>query len=133
MEIFPAASDETKMNMLFGRCKTFEVNNPEATYKVHYLGNVMTSLLKGANHLNVNSLNGPGHPKATYMSKLILEEQMYKSSSSETTLEQAEDQDEDQEDYNYSQSRQSYKENYYVNGRLELSAYLIYSMSLFQS
>lgn len=34
-------------NILFGgRRKKFEVNSAEATYKVHYLGNVMTSLLK---------------------------------------------------------------------------------------
>jgi hypothetical protein len=38
-------------NKLFGRTKTFEVNAPEVTYKVHYLGNVMTSLIKGTfNH-----------------------------------------------------------------------------------
>lgn len=30
-----------------GRRKKFEVNNAESTYKVHYLGNVMTSLIKG--------------------------------------------------------------------------------------
>ena len=34
-------------NMFFGRRKTFQVNNAETTYKVHYLGNVMTSLIKG--------------------------------------------------------------------------------------
>lgn len=34
-------------NILFGgRRKKFEVNCAETTYKVHYLGNVMTSLLK---------------------------------------------------------------------------------------
>jgi len=34
-------------NILFGgRRKKFEVNSAESTYKVHYLGNVMTSLLK---------------------------------------------------------------------------------------
>lgn len=34
-------------NILFGgRRKKFEVNSAETTYKVHYLGNVMTSLLK---------------------------------------------------------------------------------------
>ena len=34
-------------SMLFGRRKKFEVNNAESTYKVHYLGNVMTTLIKG--------------------------------------------------------------------------------------
>ena len=34
-------------SILFGRRKKFEVNNAETTYKVHYLGNVMTSLVKG--------------------------------------------------------------------------------------
>lgn len=34
-------------NILFGgRRKKFQVNCAETTYKVHYLGNVMTSLLK---------------------------------------------------------------------------------------
>lgn len=33
--------------MLFGKRQKFQLNNPEATYKVHYLGNVMTSLVKG--------------------------------------------------------------------------------------
>lgn len=41
-------------NTLFGRRKTFVVNNPETTYKVHYLGNVMTCLLRGA-FLNATS------------------------------------------------------------------------------
>lgn len=36
--------------MLFGRRKKFQLNNAEATYKVHYLGNVMTSLVKGGYH-----------------------------------------------------------------------------------
>lgn len=34
-------------NKIFGKQKKFEVNTAEITYKVHYLGNVMTSLLKG--------------------------------------------------------------------------------------
>jgi hypothetical protein len=33
--------------MFFGKRQKLQLNNPEATYKVHYLGNVMTSLLKG--------------------------------------------------------------------------------------
>ena len=43
-------------NKLFGRQKKFEVNSPEITYKVHYLGNVMTSLIKGTfNHGHANA------------------------------------------------------------------------------
>jgi hypothetical protein len=43
-------------NKLFGRHKKFEVNAPEVTYKVHYLGNVMTSLIKGTfNHGQPNT------------------------------------------------------------------------------
>jgi hypothetical protein len=43
-------------NKLFGRHKKFEVNAPEVTYNVHYLGNVMTSLIKGTfNHGHVNT------------------------------------------------------------------------------
>jgi hypothetical protein len=34
-------------NKLFGKTKKFEVSQAEITYKVHYLGNVMTSLIKG--------------------------------------------------------------------------------------
>ena len=41
--------------MFFGRRKTFQVNNPETTYKVHYLGNVMTSLIKGLNKHRVDN------------------------------------------------------------------------------
>ncbi len=36
--------------MLFGRKQKFQLNNAETTYKVHYLGNVMTSLVKGGYH-----------------------------------------------------------------------------------
>ncbi|CAF0959846.1 unnamed protein product [Brachionus calyciflorus] len=36
------------LSSIFGRRKTFTVNNPEINYKVHYLGNVMTCLLRGA-------------------------------------------------------------------------------------
>lgn len=37
-------------NMFFGRRKKFQLNKAETTYKVHYLGNVMTSLIKGNYH-----------------------------------------------------------------------------------
>lgn len=37
-------------NILFGRRKKFQLNKAETTYKVHYLGNVMTSLIKGGYH-----------------------------------------------------------------------------------
>lgn len=41
-------TESVMYNILFGgRRKKFEVNCAETTYKVHYLGNVMTSLLKG--------------------------------------------------------------------------------------
>ncbi len=36
--------------MFFGRRQKFQLNNAETTYKVHYLGNVMTSLVKGGYH-----------------------------------------------------------------------------------
>jgi hypothetical protein len=32
---------------MFGKRKTFDLNNADMTYKVHYLGNVMTSIMKG--------------------------------------------------------------------------------------
>jgi len=48
-------------NILFGRRKKFEVNNAESTYKVHYLGNVMTTLIKGG-YCHGSSLNGPNPP-----------------------------------------------------------------------
>jgi hypothetical protein len=38
------------MNILFGKRGKFEVNSPDLTYKVHYLGNVMTSLIKNVYH-----------------------------------------------------------------------------------
>ena len=48
-------------NMFFGRRRKFQLNNAETTYKVHYLGNVMTSLIKGGYHhgqlLKTNDLN----------------------------------------------------------------------------
>ena len=44
-------------NIFFGRRKKFELNNAESTYKVHYLGNVMTSLIKGG-YCHGSSLNG---------------------------------------------------------------------------
>lgn len=34
-------------NLIFGKRKKFEINNADVTYKVHYLGNVMTSIMKG--------------------------------------------------------------------------------------
>jgi hypothetical protein len=37
-------------NIFFGRRRKFQLNNAETTYKVHYLGNVMTSLIKGGYH-----------------------------------------------------------------------------------
>lgn len=46
------------LNIIFGKSKTFEVNSAETTYKVHYLGNVMTSHLKGAySNLNSNQID----------------------------------------------------------------------------
>jgi hypothetical protein len=36
--------------MFFGRRKKLQLNKAETTYKVHYLGNVMTSLIKGGYH-----------------------------------------------------------------------------------
>ncbi|RNA31598.1 FAM43A-like [Brachionus plicatilis] len=45
------------LNSIFGRRKTFEVNSAEIIYKVHYLGNVMTCLLKGAFLNSTNTLN----------------------------------------------------------------------------
>ena len=51
--------------MFFGRRKKFQLNNPERTYKVHYLGNVMTSLLKGGSHytsVHASSTSKPGEP-----------------------------------------------------------------------
>jgi hypothetical protein len=44
-------------NILFGRRKKFQVNNADVTYKVHYLGNVMTSLVKGGYHHGSNYSN----------------------------------------------------------------------------
>lgn len=35
------------MNSLFGKRKKFEINTADLEYKVHYLGNVMTSIMKG--------------------------------------------------------------------------------------
>lgn len=34
-------------SLIFGKRKKFEINNADVTYKVHYLGNVMTSIMKG--------------------------------------------------------------------------------------
>jgi hypothetical protein len=55
-------------NILFGRRKKFEVNNAESTYKVHYLGNVMTTLIKGGychgsslNEYHTNNNNNHNH------------------------------------------------------------------------
>lgn len=45
------------LNSIFGRRKTFEVSSPEITYKVHYLGNVMTCLLKGSFMSSTAALN----------------------------------------------------------------------------
>ena len=43
-------------NLFFGRRQKYQLNNAESTYKVHYLGNVMTSLVKGCyHHGKVNS------------------------------------------------------------------------------
>jgi len=56
--------------MLFGKRKKFEVNTAEVTYKVHYLGNVLTSMMKGEgcvdrpvttlweNHVRCNGASG---------------------------------------------------------------------------
>jgi hypothetical protein len=34
-------------SVIFGRRKKFDLNNANVTYKAHYLGNVMTSIMKG--------------------------------------------------------------------------------------
>lgn len=35
------------MNLIFGKRKKFKINSSELDFKVHYLGNVMTSIMKG--------------------------------------------------------------------------------------
>jgi hypothetical protein len=42
-------------NILLGRSKKFQINNAQSTYKVHYLGNVLTTLLQcGSKNYNYN-------------------------------------------------------------------------------
>lgn len=50
-------------NKLFGRRRKFEVNSAETTYKVHYLGNVMTSLLKGGHPHLFGASHAPAYSR----------------------------------------------------------------------
>jgi hypothetical protein len=102
------------MNILFGRCKKFEVNNAESTYKVHYLGNVMTSLLKGSYNIHnhqLNSLNTDTR-KGKYLNKLIEEQNQILSNLSNKSIEM------NNEDYEEEDDELDLKENYYVNSKL---------------
>ncbi len=101
------------MNILFGRCKKFEVNNAESTYKVHYLGNVMTSLLKGSYNIQNNQLNSLNADtrKGKYLNKLIEEQNQILSKLNNKTIEINND-DGDDDDYDL-----NLKKNYYVNGK----------------
>jgi hypothetical protein len=60
-------------NILFGRCQKFEVNPSESTHKVHYLGNVLTGLLKGAHRSDClkqcSGSSGAAKTKPTYKDK----------------------------------------------------------------
>ena len=106
------------MNILFGRCKKFEVNNAESTYKVHYLGNVMTSLLKGSFNIHSNQLKSLNTDprKGKYLNKLIEEQNQILSNLNKKSIEinnnEQDDDDEDDDD------QLDLKENYYVNNKM---------------
>jgi hypothetical protein len=101
------------MNILFGRCKKFEVNNAESTYKVHYLGNVMTSLLKGSCNIHNNQLNNlnADSRKGKYLNILIQEQNQILSKLNNKTMEINND-DADEDDYDL-----NLKKNYFLNSR----------------
>lgn len=70
-------------NILFGgRRKKFEVNCAESTYKVHYLGNVMTSLLKRGGGVGAGSGGGGGDTLTKSTSRKVAETKSNSSSIS---------------------------------------------------
>ena len=52
-------------SIFFGRRQKLQLNNADATYKVHYLGNVMTSLVKGTYHHGQHNSGGEAAPNVT--------------------------------------------------------------------
>lgn len=93
--------------MFFGRRKKFQVNNAERTYKVHYLGNVMTSLIKGnystffrllnkADDFRLDGFDGEQHSKLEMDSFTVGRHRM--SVDVREKKREREDEDEEEED-----------------------------------
>lgn len=76
-------------NIFFGRRKKFQLNKAETTYKVHYLGNVMTSLIKGGYHHGQKPFKSVGQSDMLFndeeknMSKLNLTDEEAASTNDE--------------------------------------------------
>ena len=91
--------------MFFGRRKKFQLNKAETTYKVHYLGNVMTSLIKGGYHHGQKS-----RQKSVSQSDELFNDE--KSSSSKLSLFDGEDSlsmfnDDDDDEYSNADNESS--------------------------